>query len=283
MAQFIQNILWNSVEGFVEAGKRSAGEYAGNALIKAGDAIENGGRSVGNGKSSFCHIRRVLVSPKQNQSNIAIVGLERKATKYGSSLSGQTYQPSPKALPSTARKPAIKRSNSVPASSKPTTGGKSLAAPTSKVPLGAKKYPGNSVNSAKSAVGKPLNGAKSAVTKSSLPKPFPNNVPYGTKITPQSTQKPAQRNSPYPQSKPSGAPVKPGAPKPFSAPTSVNGKSAPAGNVRSKPVDTSKPYPGTSTLPGQANKTPVRPKRYAPAPLLGSQVKEGEKMMHIAV
>lgn len=49
MAGFIQNIIWNSVEGFVEAGKKSAGEYAGNALIKAGDMIENGGRSVGNG------------------------------------------------------------------------------------------------------------------------------------------------------------------------------------------------------------------------------------------
>jgi hypothetical protein len=48
MAGFIQNILWSSVSGFVEAGKRSAGEYAGNALIKAGDAIENGGRGVGN-------------------------------------------------------------------------------------------------------------------------------------------------------------------------------------------------------------------------------------------
>jgi hypothetical protein len=51
MAGFIQNILWNSVSGFVEAGTRSAGEFAGNALIKAGDTIENGGRSVGNSAS----------------------------------------------------------------------------------------------------------------------------------------------------------------------------------------------------------------------------------------
>ena len=51
MAGFIQNIIWNSVEGFVEAGTRTAGEYAGNALIKAGDMIENGGRGVGNSKS----------------------------------------------------------------------------------------------------------------------------------------------------------------------------------------------------------------------------------------
>jgi hypothetical protein len=64
MAQFIQNILWNSVEGFVEAGKRSAGEYAGNALIKAGDAIENGGRSVGNGKPPSSHACHICISLK---------------------------------------------------------------------------------------------------------------------------------------------------------------------------------------------------------------------------
>jgi hypothetical protein len=49
---FVQNILWNSVEGFVEAGTRSVGQYAGDALIKAGDVIENTGRGVGDSKSS---------------------------------------------------------------------------------------------------------------------------------------------------------------------------------------------------------------------------------------
>ena len=49
MAGFIQNILWNSVSGFVEAGTRTAGGYAGDALIKAGDMVEKGGTSVGNG------------------------------------------------------------------------------------------------------------------------------------------------------------------------------------------------------------------------------------------
>jgi hypothetical protein len=49
MAGFIQNILWNSVEGFVDAAKKTGGEYAGNALIKAGDLIEDKGRSVGGG------------------------------------------------------------------------------------------------------------------------------------------------------------------------------------------------------------------------------------------
>ncbi|KAH6643851.1 hypothetical protein C7974DRAFT_382365 [Boeremia exigua] len=135
MAGFIQNIIWNSVEGFVDAAKKTGGEYAGNALIKAGDAIENGGRSVGG-------------------------GLEKAATGYGSKLSGQTYKPSSasKALPSTARKPAIKRSNSMPANTKPSgslAGGRSIAGPTSNVPIGAKK----TVGGAKKAVGGVTGGA----------------------------------------------------------------------------------------------------------------------------
>jgi hypothetical protein len=49
MAGFIQNMIWSSVEGFVDAAKKTGGEYAGNALIKVGDTIENSGRSVGGG------------------------------------------------------------------------------------------------------------------------------------------------------------------------------------------------------------------------------------------
>lgn len=51
MAGFIQKIIWNSVEGFVEAGTRSAGDYVGDTLIKAGDFIEDSGRGVGASKS----------------------------------------------------------------------------------------------------------------------------------------------------------------------------------------------------------------------------------------
>ena len=56
---FVQNILWNSVSGFVEAGTRTAGGYAGDALIKAGDLIENSGRSIGNG--TFLSFRIFIV------------------------------------------------------------------------------------------------------------------------------------------------------------------------------------------------------------------------------
>lgn len=34
----------------MDAGKKSAGEFGGNALIRAGDMIENSGRSIGTGR-----------------------------------------------------------------------------------------------------------------------------------------------------------------------------------------------------------------------------------------
>ncbi|KAH7390627.1 hypothetical protein BKA66DRAFT_568567 [Pyrenochaeta sp. MPI-SDFR-AT-0127] len=237
MAGFIKDIIWNSVEGFVEAGTRSAGGFAGDALIKAGDMIENGGRGVGN-------------------------GIERKATSYGSSISGQTYQPSPKALPSTARKPAVKRSHSTPASSKPAA---------SKTPS---KYPGkNQVGGTTGAAKKavtggvgaaqrtipPFKGPTSTPASKTLPKPYPNSnnlpKPYGGNSFPSSGSKTA---------------VKPGQPKPFVPPVS-------------KKVDEKKPYPGTNTLPGQSSKTPVKPVKAKPPPRLGPQIGEGQKMQHIAV
>lgn len=65
MTGFIQNLIWNQVEGFVEAGKRTVGGYAGDALIKAGDAIENSGRSVGGGMSSplFFFLYNIFLPP----------------------------------------------------------------------------------------------------------------------------------------------------------------------------------------------------------------------------
>ncbi|KAF1979625.1 hypothetical protein BU23DRAFT_548834 [Bimuria novae-zelandiae CBS 107.79] len=276
MAGFIQNMLWNSVSGFVEEGKRTVGGFAGDALIKAGDMVEGGGRTVGN-------------------------GIERKATSLGTSITGQTYKPAAKALPSTARRPAAHRSNSLPASTKPSTGG-------SGTPLGAKKYgtaasstAKKSVNNlnkttvgaiggAKSTVGgvtrgvgglskpvdgvvggtknlagglasKPLNTANSAVKRStSLPKPFPQSSPlpktYGT-----------------PNAFPSGekkTAVKPGQSKPFVPPAAQEKKQeARAGK---------KAYPGTNTLPGQGGRKPVGVSKSMYKPLQGYEppVKTGE-------
>ncbi|KAH5426216.1 hypothetical protein HBI46_044310 [Parastagonospora nodorum] len=222
MAGFIQNILWSSVSGFVDAGKRSAGEYAGNALIKAGDAIENGGRGVGN-------------------------SIEKKATGYGTSISGQTYHPSPKALPSTARKAVVKRSNSVPAGSKVSAVGKS-------VPVGANKYPGGKqvgATGAKKAVGTSTNTAK--------------NLGGGTAQKATSSFKPPARSTSLPRSYPADKKtvVKPGQPKPFTPPVEQKKRA----------------------YPGQGSRTPVQNQKpkYTPLPRLGPQVGKGETMSHLAV
>jgi len=252
MAGFIQNIIWNSVEGFVEAGTRSAGEFAGNALIKAGDMIENGGRSVGN-------------------------GIEKKATGYGGAISGQTYQPSPRALPSTARKPVVKRSNSLPASSRPSTGSYRSIGPK---PLGANKYPGgNQVNGAKNAAtdttkslggGGPQKALPSSLKSTPLSKP--GNLPKSYPTRANSLPKPYSNTS-FPSEKKSV--VKPGQPKPFTPPTEQ--KKSNGGDVGKKA------YPGTNTLPGQGKRVPVQNQKMKALPRLGPQVGRGEKMVHLAV
>ncbi|KAF2639947.1 hypothetical protein P280DRAFT_518382 [Massarina eburnea CBS 473.64] len=244
MASFIQNMIWNQVEGFVETGKRAAGGYAGSALIKAGDLVESGGRSVGN-------------------------GVEKKATSYGSAITGQKYQPSAKALPSTARKPALGRSNSSPAA----TGVKRVA-PTSKTPLGANKFAGaaqkqitsggakgagavgglgktagSTVGKARSAAGSTAGGAAK-----SLPKPYSDSKPFGRA---NSLPKPyGQDNGPRKTTA-----VKPGQPKPFTPPQEKN-------------EGDKKPYAGAGS------KTPV--KKYKPMKRLDGPAEYG-KAQHISV
>lgn len=261
MAGFIQNIIWNSVEGFVEAGTRTAGEYAGNALIKAGDMVENGGRGVGNSTSPF--LSRYDIQKLQHADELP-PGIERKATAYGSSISGQTYKPSPKPLPSTARKPVIKRSNSLPASSKPATSGTKLIGNTSKTPVGANKYPGkNQVNAATSTAKKTVGGAQRSIppfkgptsttsnANKSLPKQFPSN------------------NST--------------APKPFSGPGSEKKTPVTAGRPKPFVPPVEKKAEQKKSYPGQGSRVPVQQQKVKGLPRLGPQVAEGQKMTHIAV
>ncbi|KAF2796605.1 hypothetical protein K505DRAFT_415654 [Melanomma pulvis-pyrius CBS 109.77] len=256
---FVQNILWNSVEGFVEAGTRTAGGYAGDVLLKAGDLIENSGRSVGN-------------------------GIERTASGYGSKISGGAP------APTVAKNPAIKRSHSSPASTKAP-----VRKPTSKTPLGANKYPGGKqiTSGAKSNVGgaqKAIGGAgtahggtkKAAAKTNPLPKAYPNNVPYGTSVKPSAVTAGKSKSAalPKPNSNTGNSTtekktaVRPGgAIKPFNP---SGGASKVGGG------DEKKPYPGTNTLPGQASKTPVRAQKYKPMERLKPQVEKG-KMQHFAV
>ncbi|KAF2477706.1 uncharacterized protein BDR25DRAFT_275048 [Lindgomyces ingoldianus] len=295
MTSFITNILWNSVEGFVEAGTRTAGEYAGDALIKAGDLIEGSGRNVGS-------------------------KLERTASGYGQKISGQNYNPGSKALPSTsAKNPAVKRSNSSPASTR-------AVGPTSRVPIGGNKYPGgkgvpsikgtgvasrqitNGVSGTKGAIGGAqrtigsgagIGSAQKAIggTKSP-PKPYPNNVPYGTSTTPSPSAHKSKTTSslssakgivehnganltrPYPSnasaySSEKKSAVRPGRPKEFKLPGGGG-----AGNAVKD--EGKKAYSGTSTYPGEGKKTPVRPQKYKPIERMKGTTEKG-KMTHISV
>ncbi|KAF2269129.1 hypothetical protein CC78DRAFT_612597 [Lojkania enalia] len=277
---FVQNILWNSVSGFVDAGTRTAGGYAGDALIKAGDMIESSGRSVGN-------------------------SLERTASGCGAKISGQTYQSS-QSLPPTARK-AVKRSNSSPASSSAakSEGPASKAAEgASKKVEGAQKQITGGAKGAVSRVGKGgggavggaqrgIGGAQKAVggaiggaqknfggtggsaqktaggalpnIPKSLPKPYPNSTPSSVK--PAIGSKPnVQKPSPGPNSYPSEKKkaVKLGQPKPFNSPGKENG-----GNGGGE----------TPKYPGAGNKTPVKPKAYKPLPGMA----ERGKVEHIQI
>jgi hypothetical protein len=112
-----------------------------------------------------------------------------------------------------------------------------------------------------------------------MPKAYPNNQPYGTKLTPEDTKNKstAKKNelprpyggSAYPTEKKSA--VKPGQSKPFH----YNAAQDKKGGEEEK-----KPYPGTNTLPGQASKTPV--KKYKPLKRLEGTAERG-KVQHISV
>ncbi|KAL1595309.1 hypothetical protein SLS60_010000 [Paraconiothyrium brasiliense] len=270
MTSFIQNMLWNSVSGFIEEGKRTVGGYAGDALIKAGDLVEGGGRSVG-------------------------TGIEKKANGLGTTIGGQAKPPSAKALPSTARRPAAHRSNSVPTNTKAGGSGVPLGAKKTPAVSGAKKQVSASTKTAVSGItkttggtiggvqrgvnglSKPVGGVKNAVgpygklaspsptanssAKRNKPKPFPGSNSSLPKPYPQSgpnLPKPYGNNSAFPSSEKKTA-VRPGQSKPFQAPKEDEGK---------------KPYPGTNTLPGQGSKTPV--KKYKPAQRYEPPSQKGE-------
>lgn len=200
-------------------------------------------------------------------------GIERRASNYGGAVAG-------------TGKGVVKSAGAVRSGggSGGSTGagamkGKTLQKPTSSVPVGGQKKKAGVV-AVKSSGGRTNTGnaAKTAKTtaktmakttakttaknpSASLPKPYPNNKPFGTRIEPR--QKPASSSA----SSTSTATK----PKPFTPPTAP----APVPGL-----DKTKPYPGTTTLPGQGGKTPVR-RQYKPLPKLGPQVGEGEKMVHI--
>ena len=62
MAGIIENIIQNSIAGFVGGAVSTAGGYAGSAVSGLGTIIENAGESVGNGMLSL-HAPTHLLSP----------------------------------------------------------------------------------------------------------------------------------------------------------------------------------------------------------------------------
>ncbi|ORY01032.1 hypothetical protein BCR34DRAFT_575223 [Clohesyomyces aquaticus] len=269
MAGFISNILWNSVEGFVEAGTRTAGGYAGDALIKAGDLIEGGGRKVGSGleRTASGYGQKISVTPKRSNSMPA-------STKAGS-----------------ARAKAITQG------------------PTSKVPIGGNKYPGGKgvpgragagqaqkkiasggVGLGKGVTGGVVGGMNKAASVSgaagatAIPKPYPNAGASASALknkTTSSVNSTAGGGLPKPYPSYANAfsnnnekktAVKPGGkPKPFN---SAAASKSPSGSGAV--------YPGTSTPVGGGKPTPVnvRKQTYKPMERMSGVAEKG-KVQHI--
>lgn len=131
---------------------------------------------------------------------------------------------------------------------------------------------GTVTNNATKATGGLIGGGQKAIggaTKSIPPFKGPGATPTPNKTLPKafpdtnSIPKPA-----YPG--PKKAVVKPGQPKPFTPP------------IEQKKPDPKKAYPGTNTLPG-TSRTPVQQHKLKPLPTLGSQVKSGQTMKHLAI
>ncbi|KAF2205045.1 hypothetical protein GQ43DRAFT_477705 [Delitschia confertaspora ATCC 74209] len=292
---FLGNIIQNSVNGFVDAGTKAVGGFAGDALIKAGDLIEQKGHAVGN-------------------------NIEQAAASYGAKIAGEAVVKPPVSLPKPSL-PSSKQPKALPAPKKSASGAKvashSYTSPltTSKTggnvgrrpiapgrthtPVGMNKYPGGNLNakpvsSAGSTTGrKTIGNAKAVAVKTAkkpLPKPFNNNIPYPTakanpnvnpgalpRVVPRNVRTPfkpknnqrdrnqTQNELPRPNAY-AGAGSKV-AVRPNQNPNAYSGggsKTAVRPGQNTKPfsapgADTSQPYPGTQTYPGQGNKTAVRP------------------------
>jgi hypothetical protein len=51
MAEFVTNIIHNSLSGFVSGAVTTVGGYAGDAVAGLGNMVENGGKALGDGMS----------------------------------------------------------------------------------------------------------------------------------------------------------------------------------------------------------------------------------------
>jgi len=158
---FVSNILANSISGFVEAGTRSLGGYAGDALIKAGDVIENTGRNVGTSvENTAAHY-----GGAKSVSNKSSTGAYKKPVGQGAKAGA------------TGSKAVVPYNSTAKTSATTTAAKKSLPKP----------YP-NSIA---------YPSAKAKSNTKALPKPYPNNMAYPSanksSAAPQSTNNKTQK------------------------------------------------------------------------------------------
>ncbi|OCK94364.1 uncharacterized protein K441DRAFT_677567 [Cenococcum geophilum 1.58] len=240
---FISNIISNSVAGFVEAGTRTAGGYAGDAIIRAGDLIESTGRGVG-------------------------TSVENAATSYGDKLKGQgtitttkaylPKTPTPKTKAITSGKTSVihpttlQRSCSSPASSQ----AKKTAIIASKGADAASK-PGSNPSTGQTALKKPTPYASTSTnvpkSNSTKPKPYPGTTTHPSKVD-------APKPKPYPGTTTYPSKVDSSKPKPYP------GTASNPSRIYASSASNPKPYPGTTTYPNSGKKTAVKPAKKPATP-----------------
>ncbi|OCL13384.1 hypothetical protein AOQ84DRAFT_111211 [Glonium stellatum] len=263
---FISNIISNSVAGFVEAGTRTAGGYAGDALIRAGDFIESAGQGIG-------------------------TSVENAATSYASKVAGQGVVATKANLPKSQTPKTKAITSGKTSGTRPTTLQRSYSSPA---PSQSKKTPVTAIKGASTSTGKQVTPKKptpflststststnTSKPDSSLPKPYPGTTTYPSKVDapkpkpyPGTTTYPSKVDAPKPKPYP-GTTTYPSKadsskPKPYLSTTSNPSKTGALG-----PSD-SKPYPGTTIYPNSGKKTAVKPAKKAPIPAKAPTKPEG--------
>lgn len=252
---FISNIISNSVAGFVEAGTRTVGGYAGDAIIRAGDLIESTGRGVGTSVESAAISYGDKIKG-QGTVTTTKANLPKTSTpKTRAITSGKASGTHPATLQRSFSSPGSSQAKktAVTANKKADTISKPASSPSTEKQTATKKhtpYPGASINvsTPDSSKPKPYPGTTTYHSKVDAPKPKPYP---GTTMYPSKTD--ASKPKPYPGTTTYSSKTDALKPKPYPGTTSYPSKT----DASSAPNP--KPYPGTITYPNSGKKTAVKP------------------------
>lgn len=247
---FVSNIISNSVSGFVEAGTRSLGNYAGDVLIKAGDMIENTGRGVGTSVERAAGSYAIKISGTPTHKALPAPAPQKMIT-YGTAAQRADATKMPGKKPASTEMKKERLTGSVASISTPRQG-------TALAGGGKRVAPSQIVKKVSSSTNKTtsVKRAPASTAKKELPKAYPNNIPYPSakakttsslpKLYPQ-TNAGNSSNTSQPQSQQKKVPVRPGGqPRPF-----VNPDAQTTQNKNNNPT---KPL-----YQGQGNKVAVKP------------------------